>query len=414
MSPVRAVKFICVTVLSIVAGFGSSAQDPSSSIDAAVGIRESLRSVEEMRKAADYQKGLGLAKEALHQAEELGNDELITEALYQISLIHYFMESFEEARAYMEIGLTHARLHGITSLEADLLNAQGVLEWKQGNLYEASAKLTSALKIREQQQQWVSMASIANNLGIIAYSLQKYAEAVEHYKQGLEWLEKEENQHMRSSLFSNLGESLIPLGRYEEAESYLLQSLEIELGKNEPHGLAYTYFNLGELRSGQGDSEKAVELYHKALEIQLDIGNDWSAALTRLKLAREHMKSGDAEKALEELMPGYEAAKQMNALTLLRDYATELASIYKASGDTGMARYYSELQDWFATRSQAKDPKRETVRVQSTLPALPQASEPQSSSEMSTIRMATLGLLIILIFILVIENMRLRKLMQKD
>jgi hypothetical protein len=33
---------------------------------------------------------------------------------------------------------------------------------------------------------------------------------------------------------------------------------------------------------------------------------------------------------------------------------------------------------------------------------------------MSTIRMATLGLLIILIFILVIENMRLRKLMQKD
>jgi hypothetical protein len=33
---------------------------------------------------------------------------------------------------------------------------------------------------------------------------------------------------------------------------------------------------------------------------------------------------------------------------------------------------------------------------------------------MSTIRMATLGLLVILIFILVIENMRLRKLMQKD
>jgi tetratricopeptide (TPR) repeat protein len=414
MVPVRVVKYFFVTALALVAGFVSSAQDAASAGDGVERIRENLRTVEELRKAADYQEGLGLAKESLHLAEELGNDELITEALYQISLIHYFLESFEEARAYMEIGLTHARLHGMAALEADLLNAQGVLEWKQGNLYEATAKLTSALKIREQQEQWVSMASIANNLGIIAYSLQKYAEAVEHYKQGLEWLGTHENETMRASLFSNLGESLIPLGRYEEAESYLLKSLEIEQRNNEPNGLAYTYFNLGELRSDQGDSLKAIELYRKALEIQLEIGNDWSAALTRLKLAREHMKSGNVEVALAEMRPGYEAVKEMNALTLLRDYAAEFASIYKANGDTGLSRYYSDLEDWFAARAEAKDPKREAVQLHSAVQTETQAAKPQSDSGMSTIRMATVGLLVILIFILVIENMRLRRLMQKD
>ena len=276
---------------------------PAQSPDPEAGdrIRENLKQVEAMRKEANYQEGLGLANEALRNAEELGNDQLVTEALYQISLIYYFLESFEEARAYMEIGLTHARLHGFEALEADLLNAQGVLEWKQGNLYEATAKLTAALEIRGNQQQWVSMASIANNLGIIAYSLQNYEDAVKHYQLGLQWLGDNENARMRASLLSNLGESLIPLGRLQEAEAYLLESLEIEKRKNEPHGLAYTYYNLGELRSGQGDPEEAIVLYRKALEIQLEISNDWSAALTRLKLASEHMKAGNPQDALEEL-----------------------------------------------------------------------------------------------------------------
>jgi tetratricopeptide (TPR) repeat protein len=258
------------------------------------------------------------------------------------------------------------------------------------------------------------MASIANNLGIIAYSLQKYAEAVEHYKQGLEWLGDEENERMRASLLSNLGESLIPLGRFGEAETYLMQSLEIEKRKEEPHGLAYTYFNLGELRSGQGDSEQAIELYRKALQIQNEIGNDWAAALTRLKLAREHMQTNDVDRALEELMPGYETAKEMNTLTLLRDYAAEFASIYKAAGETGLSRYYSDLEEWFSSRAQTPDPQPETLRIEATPPSTPDVAKQQSPSEMSTIRMATLGLLIILIFILVIENMRLRRLMQKD
>lgn len=408
------VQFVLLIGMIAISGSPALAQETGSPADPAADIRESLQSVEAMRKAADYEEGLGLAKEALHRAEALGNDDLVTEALYQISLIYYFMESFEEARAYMEIGLTHARLHGLTALEADLLNAQGVLEWKQGNLYEASAKLRAALDIRRQQEQWVAMASIANNLGIISYSLQKYAKAVEHYKQGLEWLGENENDRMRASLLSNLGESLIPLGNFREAETYLMQSLEIEKQKNEPHGLAYTYFNLGELRSGQGDPAKAIELYHKALDIQTEIGNDWSAALTRLKLAREHMKSGDVERALEKLMPGYETAKQMNALTLLRDYAVEFSSIYKSAGKTGLSRYYNDLAEWFADRAQNGDPQPAETRAEEPPPQLPDVTGPPATSEMSTIRMATLGLLIILIFILVIENMRLRKLMQKE
>mgnify|MGYP006292183839 CR=1 FL=1 len=237
-----------------------------------------LTEVESQRQQGDYAGALSLARESLRQAEALGNDPLITEALYQISLASYFLEDFEEARAYLEIGLTHARLHDLKSLEADLLNAQGVLEWKQGNLREATAKLEKALAVKLALDQRASLSSIANNLGIIAYSLKDYSRAVSHYEKGLEWLEDRKNDRMRSSLLSNLAESLIPLGQYARAEAYLMESQDLVEAANEPHDLAYNFLNFGELRSAQQRPEEAIALFRKAMNIQLSLGNDWAAA----------------------------------------------------------------------------------------------------------------------------------------
>lgn len=399
---------ICQVFLTALYLPAQEATEPDGGVTA---IMESISRVEALRNEAKYEEALSIALEVLRKAEESANDLLITESLYQISLIYYFLESYEEAGTYMEIGLTHARLHGLESLEADLLNAQGVMQWKQGNLFEATAKLTAALEIKQRQEQWVSMASISNNLGIIAHSMQRYAEAVNHYRQGLEWLSDHESPRMRASLYSNLGESLIPLGMFEAAETYLMQALEIEKEFNEPHSLAYTYFNLGELRSGQGNSDEAIELYHKALEMQMRIGNQWSTALTRLRLSKEHLDNGRPEKAIEEILPGYEAVKRLNTLTLLRDYADQLSKIHASMGDEGLARYYDELQEWFGARAEKKDETEGRTLSQRASPqalALPVPPEP----DLSFVRIGTLSLLAVLILILVIENVRLRRMMK--
>jgi tetratricopeptide (TPR) repeat protein len=381
---------------------------PGQANAAAAQIRESFNRIEELRKQGEYQESLQLANTTLRQAESLEDDALITEALYQLSLVHYFLESFEDARAYMDIGLTHARLYGFQNLEADLLNAQGVLEWKQGNLFEATAKLENALQLRQGLQQWVSMASIANNLGIIAYSQHRYDKAVEHYRQGLEWLGTRANDRMRASLYSNLAESLIPLGQYAEAERLLVDSLAIEENANEPLGLAYTYFNLGELRSAQGDPEAAITLYRHALEIQLSMDSNWSAALTRLRMAREFLAGGDTAAALAELEPGYTAVKRINALTLLRDYTSLLADIHEAKGDAELARYYRELRDWHSSRIESADQTGSPTgafRPTSRLPGAPATDE----RNLSLVRIAILSLLLVLVAFLLVENIRLRR-----
>jgi tetratricopeptide (TPR) repeat protein len=371
-------------------------------------VRENLSVVEKLRNQADYDRGLSMAQESLRQAEELGEDELITEALFQLSLIHYFLESFEEARVYMEIGLTHARLHSLKNMEGDFLNAQGVLEWKQGNLFEATAKLKEALAIKQTAGQWVGMASISNNLGIIYYSLKQYPEAVKNYEQGLEWLGDNDNNRMRASLHSNIGESLIPLGKFAEAESHLKKSLEIELAEGEPLNLAYTYFNLGELRSGQGQPQAAIDLYQTALQIQLDVNNTWAAALTRLKLSEEYLAIDDVPTAVEVLKAGYEDVKELNSLPMLRDYSGQFSILYEKAALPGRSKYYSDLHQWFKDRLDSIDlgPRMsrppDSVELVNTLPVPPRP-------DFSMIRIATLGLLGVLILFLVVENFRLRK-----
>ncbi|NDV62813.1 tetratricopeptide repeat protein [Puniceicoccales bacterium CK1056] len=398
--------------LAFVAGTVGFAQEEIETASGADSIRENLLLVEDLRKEGAYEKGLAVAQDALRNAENLGEDELITEALFQLSLIHYFKESFEEARVYMEIGLTHSRLHDLTKMEGDFLNAQGVLEWKQGNLFEATAKLKEALAIKKEAGQLVSMASISNNIGIILYSLKQYEDAVESYKQGLEYLGDHDNRRMLASLHSNMGESLIPLGKFDEAEYHLQKSLEIELEENDPLDLAYTYFNLGELRSGQGRSKEAVELYKTALEVQLKLQNTWAAALTRLKLSQEYLAQEDIPQAIDALIEGYEEVKELNALPLLRDYAEQFSILYDKSGLSGKSQYYADLHQWFKQRLESVDIGTrmsnlpDPAAMVSTLPLPP-------SPDFSKIRIATLGLLAVLILFLLVENFRLRKEMKE-
>ena len=395
----------------LVASVCHSSEADSQSPSLSSRLRTNLEEAESLRNAGDPEKALAIAREALQQAEREGLDDLITEALFQLSLANYFREEFQEARAYMEIGLTHARLHGLSALEGDFLNAQGVLEWKQGNLFEASAKLEEALEVKRALEDWVSVASIANNLGNIASSLERYSEAVAFYERGLEWLGNRNNLRMRASLLSNLGESLIPLGEFARAEGHLLESLELEREAGDPGNLAYTYFNLGELRAAEGKSKEAVELYQKALDLQQSVDSSWAAALTRLRLSSEHLRAGQMDTALAVLQPGFDAVRELNALTLLRDYADQFARIYETSGNPRLARYYKELNAWFIERI-GPDP----LPVGEVAPAEPTSLTGRQAGtglfNLSFQRMIALALIVLLVLILIVENRRLRRLMR--
>ena len=365
-------------------------------------IREQLNQVESLRNAGEYDKGFKLAKIAMDSAVELQHPALEVEAHYQTALLFYFIHDYPRARAEMEIGLARARVHELRDLEADFLSAEGVLEWKQGNLSVALPKLQSALAIREASQNWASMASISNNLGIISYSLKDYEEAADYYRQGLDMLKNVENQRLQGSLLSNLAEVLIPLGKLDEAEAHLQEALRIELEANEPRAVAYTYFNLGELHSKRGDRKVAIAYFEKALSLQESTEDKWAIALSRLRLAKEQWFLGNTEAALSQLAKGHDLAKSLNALSLLQDYAGLLSEIYDYTGDALLSQYHAEQRDWMKGRIQLDQIARD--REQSDILIV----ERSSGNSISTVQTVTIVVLGFLILILIIENARLR------
>jgi tetratricopeptide (TPR) repeat protein len=295
-------------------------------------------------------------------------------------------------------------------LEADFLSAEGVLDWKLGNLALAMPKLEAALEIQTEAREWVTMASISNNLGIIAYSLKDYGKAADHYRQGLDWLETHENDRLRASLYSNLAEVLIPVGELDEAEKYLSLALVIEEQSQEPRSLAYTYFNLGELKAGRGQSEEAILLYKKALALQIQVEDEWAAALTRLKHATELWKLGKMKNALEELEEGYATAQSLYALSLLRDYCSTMAGIHSELGNSGLQSYYSDLETNFSRRVQLEEsPESAQAPLASTIDA---GGISQEKALFSPLQAATVVLLCLLITTLAMEIARLRKRMK--
>lgn len=369
-----------------------------------------LEQAEELRNAGSYEEARALVQNVLDEAGKKEAVATMTEGLFQLALIQYFQNDFEEARATLEIGRRQANRNNLEGLEADFLSAEGVLEWKLGNLSQAVPKLKAALEIQKAAKAWINMASISNNLGIIAYSLQDYPAAVTHYRQGLEWLGDEDNKRLRASLYSNLAEVLIPMGQLEEAEEHLYKSLAIEEESNEPRGIAYTYYNLGELYAKKGDAEKSITWYRKALEIQISLEDSWGTALTRLKYATELILTGEDAEARSQLALGLESAREINALSLLRDYSKLLADVNEKDGNTGLAEYYAGLHDYFTGKI---DPDDASARMDT--------AEGQTKARAGTgrqlldspLQAATILLLCLLITILVMENSRLRKRMRE-
>lgn len=370
-------------------------------------IKAELEKVEELRGQGLYDQGLELAEKLHDAAARLENVELELEARYQIGLLHYFKLDFAAARTSLKIGLTRAGLEGYNRLKADFLTAEGVIDWKQGNLTIATEKLAEALEMHRANGQLQSMISTTNNLGIIAYSQKDYLGAAGYYRLGLEWLEDTKNDRLKASLTSNLAESLIPLNQLEEAEALLHESLAIEKELGEPQGLAYTYLNFGELRSKQERHEEAISYYNQALRIQSEIGDDWGSCLTQLRRAKEFAKTGNTEEALGVLNAGMTKAKSLNALTIIADYAHELQDLHRAQGNDGLATYYHDLGDW----------TRERMQEESELEVAESSPEDQATDETTELTaagipvMQTVTLLVLagLIVILLLENMRLRK-----
>lgn len=398
------------SVLVTAIGYADTPAEGSDSHDGAA-FETIVLEVESLRKKGLYEAALVRAGECLALADAAGAREWAAEALYQMAILHYLQDGYEEAVAYLEIALSTVRLHGDVAKEADLLNLQGNLHWKLGQFERATETLQRALDLFASIGKYLSMASAANNLGNVHASADQHAKALEFFRQGLKWANEvpaEQSLRMRASLLSNIGESLVALGKPDQAEPFLLESLSAELELNEPRDLAFSFASLGNLYAATGDHPRSREFHQKALEIQLQLDDRWAATLTRLRLAEALLRNSEPETALRILKEGFDDAKRLRSDALMQEYTELFHLAFTSSGDDAIAAYYGDLSAWFKERHE-RDNRLEPDTNANMSPANPVPPD-QRAQSMAIARWVTIGVLGLVIVLLFIENGRLRRL----
>ena len=402
----------CLLGSVLVAAVGHASVPTNASATSESGSFEAIvLEVEGLRKKGLYEAAMERAREGLALAEAAGNKDWAAEALYQMAIIHYLQDSYEEAVAYLEIALSSVRIQGDLAKEADLLNLQGNLYWKLGQFDRATETLQKALDLFQSIGKALSMASVANNLGNVHASADQHAKALEFFRQGLNWANDvpvDQSLRMRASLLSNIGESLVALGKPDQAEPFLLESLSAELELNEPRDLAFSFASLGNLYAATGDHPRSREFHEKALEIQLQLDDRWAATLTRTRLAEALLRNSEPDAVLRLLEQGFDDAKRLRSDAILQEYTNLFRLAFTASGEDALAAYYGDLSTWFKQRHDQHN--RLPLEVASDLSPASAVSPDTNVASMAIARWITIAVLGLVIILLFIENGRLRRL----
>jgi tetratricopeptide (TPR) repeat protein len=197
-------------------------------------------------------------------------------------------------------------------------------------------------------------ATVANNLGIIAYYGNDWDESLRWYGQAAE-----RNHDLGLVLAAalneaNIGEVLVNQGRLEEAEPVLRQAVRV-LRASDSAETPFAEMHLGRLLTASGQFEESEQLLRAVVERCREIGSDASAYEAGIHLADCLVVTGRPREALAELssltldrpeeIAIFEAAKCLVEATAL----VELGQVADAAGvlrrGVGAAREQSLMFD---------------------------------------------------------------------
>jgi CHAT domain-containing protein len=186
------------------------------------------------------------------------------------------MESREEARQAHEQALTLAREEGDLDLQAQNLDALGLLKTESGELREGLALQLQALDLVRQAGNRPHESAILNNLAYAYEQLSEVQKALHFYQEALELARENVDQKSELIYRNNIGDMYGTLGDWERAFEFYQRSAELSRSSEDRVlrgkvliNLAVAYRrHLGQMEEARSLLEQALALGHKSQEIQ--------------------------------------------------------------------------------------------------------------------------------------------------
>ena len=279
-------------------------------------------------KGDDDDKALKLTTNALAQAEALGNQKTVGDALRFIGEWHIRRDP-EKALEYFERSLNVFEKLGDKKGTGFALNSIGNVNWRKKKTKDALEYYDRFLTIAEEiGDKWI-MSDALNNIALIHNDMGDSDAAIKFLEKALRIKDDLSDKAGSAKNLVNIGFQYFTKGDFDTALVYYNKGLAIDEALVNKWRMAFDRRLLGFLFHEMGDYAKALEHFEKAYAIDETLDNKNGVMLSLKGIGIEHYYMGDYDKALDFLERSYSMRKELGKKSFQLYHVVYLYLTYK-------------------------------------------------------------------------------------
>jgi predicted ATPase/class 3 adenylate cyclase len=216
-------------------------------------------------------------RQAMQVYHELGDHSGVSQVMTEIGEVYRMQGDYGAAKAHYQESLAVAEnvpdRRPQMSARAKALKAAGTASNQQGDPQAAKTLYQESLDILQELNDKPGVASLLNNLGIVARYTGDLEKARELYTASMHQFRELGNRWAEGQLLNNLGLVARYQGDNASARRYLEQSLEIQRKLGDKWGIANALSSLGDIVLDTEDYKAAPPFLKESLVLNVELDN---------------------------------------------------------------------------------------------------------------------------------------------
>ncbi|OLS23133.1 MAG: Transcriptional activator NprA [Candidatus Heimdallarchaeota archaeon LC_2] len=212
-------------------------------------------------------------------------------------------------------------------------------------IYKTMGDLENALKFglkaldltEHLDDEYIRMASINQNLGLIYHQKEDYDDALNYYKESAKFFKRVDQTIGLAYSFFGIGNIYLSQGKANKSMRYFLLGLDIYEKISDLLGKASASLGLGNAYRQRGEPTKAIEMYLQALNLFEESSNPSEEASTMYNLGEAYFGLGDYELALDKYKRSLNLFEHSPNPASNAKSLTGIANVYCAMGNSQKA-----------------------------------------------------------------------------
>lgn len=278
-----------------------------------------------------------LLRRAVAHWDAAGDSAARARALLDLGAVHTHSSRYAEAISAASEALDVARSLGEWELQSECVHQLSIPLWQTGQYAQAQELQKRSLNFLLRTDNKRQIARSRNLLGITHLHLAENSEALECFTSALAGFTEIADGRGRYSTLNNIAQLCQRMGDLRAAESAYREAIGVAEGMGNKRDRATLQMNLASVLDALGKAEEALVLYGQVLPVLRAVGDRRGEAIALNGIGRAHRAAGRGEQALPRHLAALEVIRRIHAAGEEADVLYDLALTERDTGRTDQA-----------------------------------------------------------------------------